>query len=262
MIFKRFAANLRAQNWSAIGIELMIVVIGVFIGTQVSNWNQARLEKRATERMIEELKPGLQNFIDFFDTAKVYYATTGAYAETAFAGWRNDPAISDEQFVIAAYQASQIYSLGLNAVNWAQVFGGDQLKNIDDPKMRRGLANLMTLNYDMIDLPAVDTPYRQNVRQVIPEDIQDAIRAKCGDTVIPDKPLTQRLPTTCDLDFPESRWVSGAAALRAQPDLVRQLRWHRAAVAAFLSNMDLFESQTHEVNDRIGAADSDGRRSK
>lgn len=255
MIFKRFAANLRAQNWFAIGIELGIVVLGVFIGTQVSNWNQARLEKRATERMIEELKPGLHNFIDFFDTAKIYYATTGDYAETAFAGWRNDPRTSDEQFVIAAYQASQIYSLGLNAVNWAQVFGGDQLKNIDDPQMRRGLANLMTLNYDMIDLPAVDTPYRQNVRQVIPEDIQDAIRAKCGDTAIPDKPLTQQLPAMCDLDIPENQWASSAAALRAQPELVRQLRWHRAAVAAFLSNMNLFELQTREVMARIGAND-------
>lgn len=259
MIFKRFAANLRAQNWSAIGIELMIVVIGVFIGTQVSNWNQARLEKRATERMIEELKPGLQNFIDFFDTAKAYYATTGAYADSAFAGWRKDPAMNDEQFVIAAYQASQIYSLGLNAVNWAQVFGGDQLKNIDDPQMRRGLANLMTLNYDMIDLPAVDTPYRQNVRQVIPEDIQDAIRSQCGDKVIPNKPLTQQLPATCDLDFPDSRWTSAATALRAQPELASQLRWHRAAVAAFLSNMDLFETQTREVKSRIGAVDWGGK---
>jgi hypothetical protein len=259
MIFKRFAANLRAQNWLAIGIELMIVVIGVFVGTQVSNWNQTRLGKRATEKMIEELKPGLQNFIDFFETAKVYYATTGDYADVAFAGWRTDHGTNDEQFVIAAYQASQIYSLGLNAVNWSQVFGGDQLKNIDDPQMRRGLANLMTLNYDMIDLPAVDTPYRQNVREVIPEDIQDEIRAKCGDAVIPNKPLTQQLSSTCDLDLAESRWANAAAALRAQPELVRELRWHRAAVAAFLSNMELFEQQTRAVMARIGANDAKDR---
>ena len=36
MIYKRFAANLRAQNWFAIAIELAIVVIGVFIGTWVA----------------------------------------------------------------------------------------------------------------------------------------------------------------------------------------------------------------------------------
>ena len=42
MIYKRFVANLRAQNWFAIGVELAIVVVGVFIGTWVANWNQAR----------------------------------------------------------------------------------------------------------------------------------------------------------------------------------------------------------------------------
>ena len=253
MIYRRFAANLRAQNWTAIGIELAIVIVGVFIGLQVSNWNQARIEQRATQRMIEELKPGLANFLDFFETAKIYYSTTGRYADTAFAGWRNDPNVTDEQFVIGAYQASQIYTFGVNAVNWTQVFGGDQLASIEDAELRRGLANLMTLNFDMIDTPTIDTPYRQNVRQVIPEDIQDKIRAQCGDRVLPNKPLTQTLPAACDLDLPRERWARAAAALRARPDLTAALRWHRAATATFLSNMELFEFQTRQVFDRIEA---------
>ncbi len=57
MIYKRFAANLRAQNWFAIGIEFAIVVAGVFVGTQVSNWNAERLEKRETQRMLAQLEP-------------------------------------------------------------------------------------------------------------------------------------------------------------------------------------------------------------
>jgi hypothetical protein len=251
MIFKRFAANLRAQNWFAIGIELAIVIVGVFIGTMVANWNQQRLERQAADKMLVELRPGLTNFVDFFDTAKTYYATTRAYSETAFAGWRGEPAVSDKQFVIAAYQASQTYSLGLNAVNWTQIFGGAKLGNIRDPKLRNDLANLMTLNFDMIDRPAVETQYRTNVRMVIPEDIQDAIRARCGDTDIPGKPLTQMLPRTCNVDFPADRWAAAARDLRAQPQLIRELRWHRAAIAAFLSNLELFELQTNAVLGRI-----------
>src|SRR4029453_8848553 len=34
MILRHLSANLRAQNWMAIVIELLIVIIGVFIGTQ------------------------------------------------------------------------------------------------------------------------------------------------------------------------------------------------------------------------------------
>ena len=37
MIYKRAIAKLRGQEWSAIAIELAIVVVGVFMGTWVAN---------------------------------------------------------------------------------------------------------------------------------------------------------------------------------------------------------------------------------
>ncbi len=45
MIYKRVAAWLRGQDWVAILIELGIVILGVFVGTQVSNWNATRTER-------------------------------------------------------------------------------------------------------------------------------------------------------------------------------------------------------------------------
>jgi len=52
-----FAARLQAQDWVAITIELTIVVVGVFIGTQVSNWGTGRIERAETERMLCQLHP-------------------------------------------------------------------------------------------------------------------------------------------------------------------------------------------------------------
>lgn len=54
-----FAARLQAQDWVAITIELTIVVVGVFIGTQVSNWGTGRIERAETERMLCQLHPQL-----------------------------------------------------------------------------------------------------------------------------------------------------------------------------------------------------------
>src|SRR4051812_20877753 len=117
MILRHVGNALRTQNWTAVAIELVIVIVGVFIGTQVSNWNQQRLEKHQTEILLVQLQPELRNFIDFYDSAKVYYGTTNAYARTAFEGWKRNPKVTDEQFVISAYQASQIYGLGMNSDN-------------------------------------------------------------------------------------------------------------------------------------------------
>ena len=109
----------------------------------------------------------------------------------------------------------------------------------------------MVFNYNQVDLAAVATPYREHVRQVIPEDIQDAVRAECSDKPIPDRPLTIRLPVTCDLDLPEARFAQAAAALRARPGLVGELRWHRAAVAAYLFNLGTIEGQSRQLQQAI-----------
>ncbi|MEM5518632.1 hypothetical protein WNY37_16865 [Henriciella sp. AS95] len=45
MILQRLATSIRKQDWFTVAIETLIVVFGVFIGLQVSNWNEARNER-------------------------------------------------------------------------------------------------------------------------------------------------------------------------------------------------------------------------
>ncbi|MEM6537227.1 MAG: hypothetical protein AAF668_05800 [Pseudomonadota bacterium] len=42
MILRRVIEHVRTQNWTAIGIDFVIVVFGVFMGIQLGNWNDAR----------------------------------------------------------------------------------------------------------------------------------------------------------------------------------------------------------------------------
>lgn len=244
MILRRLTANLRAQNWMAITIDFLIVVVGVFIGMQVSNWNQARLEKVETERMLGNLVPELESQMEFFGAVRTYYATSRQYADQALAAWHGDPTVSDEQFVIAAYQASQITGIGTNAENWGLTFGGEQLRNIDDPKVRRDMELVLTSDYDPVSINAAATRYREQVRRVIPIRIQDDIRRACGDRNITGKTgyYLSTLPKTCALRLPPAEAANVAAALRARPDLAQELNWHLAAVAVFLTNVDILEA--------------------
>jgi len=45
VILRRVIEHVKNQQWSAIGIDLVIVVVGVFIGIQVSNWNEGRRDQ-------------------------------------------------------------------------------------------------------------------------------------------------------------------------------------------------------------------------
>jgi hypothetical protein len=254
MILRRLTANLRAQNWTAIAIEFFIVVVGVFIGTQVANWNQARLEKQATARMLVQLIPELRAELAFFENVEKYYATTRRYADQAMAGWK-DGGMSDSDFVIAAYQASQISGIGINPDSWSLTFGGEQLRNIEDPAMRRNLEVVLTSDYGPVEFLAVATPYREQVRRVIPIEIQDQIRDQCGDRNVKSEygVYLVVLPARCTLTIDPAQAAASAAALRAHPELIGELRWHLAAIATYLANAEILAVPMQELQRELSA---------
>ncbi len=45
MIFRRIKAHVAKENWFAVCIDFFIVVVGVFVGLQVSNWSAARADR-------------------------------------------------------------------------------------------------------------------------------------------------------------------------------------------------------------------------
>ena len=258
MILRRVIEHLRVQNWTAIAIDFLIVVVGVFLGMQVNIWNQARIEKAETQRLLEQIVPELRSQLEFVDNSKVYYATTRRYADQAFAGWNRDPHISDEQFVIAAYQASQITAISINPESWSLTFGGAELRNIPDNKVRRNLELMLTADYSPLAFTTVATAYREQVRHVIPTDIQEDIRRECGDRNVTGKEgaIFISLPRSCALRIDPRKAVSVAAALRARPDLVGELNWHIAAVATYLANAEPLALPMRELEKELAPPSS------
>jgi hypothetical protein len=55
MLFRRVAEHVRQQNWFAVGIDFAIVVLGVFVGIQVSNWNGERIERHQERELLVRL---------------------------------------------------------------------------------------------------------------------------------------------------------------------------------------------------------------
>ena len=55
MILRRVIAHLRKQEWTAIAIDFLIVVIGVFVASQVTDWNTARADRNREQVLIERL---------------------------------------------------------------------------------------------------------------------------------------------------------------------------------------------------------------
>lgn len=55
MILRRITEHVKAQNWFAVVIDFFIVVLGVFIGIQVANWDDTRKDRADEALFLEDL---------------------------------------------------------------------------------------------------------------------------------------------------------------------------------------------------------------
>ena len=47
MLLRKVTMHVREQNWTAVFIDFVIVVVGVFVGLQVQDWNEFRKDRSA-----------------------------------------------------------------------------------------------------------------------------------------------------------------------------------------------------------------------
>lgn len=60
MIIRRFTKHVTDQNWFAVGLDVIVVITGIFLGMQVTDWNEQRKERafRAIQlgSLVDDLK--------------------------------------------------------------------------------------------------------------------------------------------------------------------------------------------------------------
>ncbi|NRA31129.1 MAG: hypothetical protein HRU11_12815 [Parvularculaceae bacterium] len=73
MILRRLTEHVRAQNWFAVAIDFVIVVIGVFMGLQVQEWSTERAERAHLDSQLSSLRTELILSREYFEDRKQYY---------------------------------------------------------------------------------------------------------------------------------------------------------------------------------------------
>ena len=96
MLLRRITEHVKAQNWTAVALDFFIVVVGVFIGIQVSNWNALRVEREQEQdyllRLNEEvgaiITDQASDRVDVMDRANTL-KEVAAYFDSVIAGPNN-----------------------------------------------------------------------------------------------------------------------------------------------------------------------------
>jgi hypothetical protein len=69
MILRRLVSALRQQSWLTLVLELVVVVVGIFLGLQVDSWNEARKDRVLEQQYVASLKADFQADIEELDEA-------------------------------------------------------------------------------------------------------------------------------------------------------------------------------------------------
>ncbi len=224
MILRRVIDHVKAQNWTAIALDFVIVVMGVFLGIQVSNWNAARADAIRANDYLSRLHDDLMNDVDELEARRLYWLDVSAYGEAAVA-YAEQGALADGskwKTVLSFYQASQLWRFAVTDVTFLELTGAGELGLIRDERLRTALAKY----YNDIDarrrvgVYQFVPPYRDRVRGATPLGVARYILDRCSSQGALDQSFVK-----CDAPIDEEAAGAILAGYLAQPAMIDELRY-------------------------------------
>ena len=228
MALVKLGRRLREHDWFAAGIELLIVIVGILIALQVSNWNQDRqdhaLARQYAERLHGELQADLRDMAltrEFWLKVADYQAQASAHAET---GKLTDG--SAWKTLLAYYQSSQLRPFELEDTTFTELRDAGELRLLGDDNLSKGLADYYrNTGSGMIGEILRHNPvYRMQIRGLTPYPVQEYIWAHCWrQRYGADQELID-----CPSPIPEEQAAAIISTYRSDPALLQNLRFWRA----------------------------------
>ena len=252
MILSRIAKHFRNQDWTAFAVEFVIVVVGVFIGIQASNWNQARADAQLgrdyARRLIHDLN---------VDLAGV--RAQGAYYSAVLQSIRKtdellkEPASDPRELVVNTYRASEIMYIPPVRATWDQIVSSGHLGLLPARAVESGLSKYFAFD---TALDTYDTgrasDYRKTVREIIPLAMQIAMHKTCSDVRDAHGNITG-FAEHCAFKADPADLRAVASALRGDPHVAASLNYQYSFATNATANLRIVQGNVEDSLAALGA---------
>ena len=256
MVIRRIREHVSTHNWFAVGVDLAIVVAGVFLGTQVSNWNQDRIDadrpRDYQARLIDELDFNTRQYA----VQTAYYRRARDYGLKALAALDGSRALPDRDFVIAAYQLTQTDTTNTKTGVYDEMVTAGLGDRLGDAETQQ-VASDFYLTADVAQRTNESIfPYRTLLREAMPYAMQIRIREECGDRNVTYKGRLVGVMTIspCPMVIAPSKAARAAAAVKAIPDVQHQMTRYLASLDEKVDNLALAAQQADAFRERLMVA--------
>ena len=247
MILRRIIQHVRAQDWTAIVLDFVIVVVGVFIGIQFSNLNDDRIARAAELEFVHTIRDDIaqgiidsQGFVEMLsDVSRNGHLVLDSIATDL-------PCRSDcWPELLRYFFASQWIDVRTNQATF------DEMKRTGlprDPVLKSTLNRYYGLT-EQVSIIISDLPkYRELVRSIIPASVQDYMWAQCFDL----DGRQQKLVENCASPLTDNEGRAVVETLRNKAEVKSSLTYWLSTVAVV---MKALQDQNKEGEMVIAAID-------
>tara|TARA_R110002051_G_scaffold319227_1_gene402988 strand:+ start:123 stop:911 length:789 start_codon:yes stop_codon:yes gene_type:complete len=256
LIIRRISEAFRRQDWFTVAVETLIVVLGVFLGLQVNNWNAARQEHERAEVYAARLTAELEIEYEYINSLIAYARETQEAGNVAYLGLSGQTGIDNETILINAFRASQYNWYERRRATFDEIVASGALALISDLQLREiavGIYN--TPLFSIMQEEGQSAEYRQLFRETIEPAVHEKLRQTCGDIEIDTGGRALTLLTIsyqCHAGLGEEDAAKAVLALRAQSRTLPSLRLRNAQIDGRTVDMES-TLRTLGMDSRFGA---------
>jgi hypothetical protein len=142
MIRSRLAGSLRRQDWTAVVIELVTVMLGLFLGLQINDWNDARQARAREKAALERLHEESEAIVDYFQKAVATFDRLNADQAAAIVALSTGDRAKFDTHELAEHIASMIFYPGIAPprATYDELSGSGLLNEIGSSSVRTSVA--------------------------------------------------------------------------------------------------------------------------
>jgi len=250
MILRRIAQHLKQQHWTGVFIELVIVVIGVFLGMQVSNWNDARKTHERARAYTRQLRNDLRVEYAHSRSLLAYDADALQAAKAAYDGLTKQRRMKDRTILVNAYRATQFQWYERHSAAYDELLSAGELDLVTDPILRNTAVRYYGNSQTTLELTLQDrrdSDYRRLFYRRVSPFVQIALQKDCGDRAYT---LSNGISGLLSIGYPcnpsvDDATVGNAAdVLRSDPEVLPALRHQITVYNVEINNLTYLLDET------------------
>jgi hypothetical protein len=257
MSLAKLSTRLRAHDWVAAGIELIIVVVGILLALQVSNWNEARRDQARADSYYRRLHESLRTDTQTMEATLAFWRQVAGYGRDAMASAERGTRVDESNWktVLAWYQAGQMMPFELEDTTFLEMRDNGDLNLISDEGLRSRVAEyyrLTATGTTRAKILSHDPEYRRQIRGLTPWHVQQYIWDKCFRQL----GGTRQQLIDCPAPINEDESAALIDVYRKAPGLLENLRYWVATLRVSEIVIDITRTDAEKLQRDLGAARS------